>query len=81
MQSKPLGGFYTGYDYGFGPVNSSTNTETTCLCLMPYTVPQPPSFGGPVLMVLIIGAAATTGVMALYILTRRQAKPSSLLPA
>jgi glycosyltransferase involved in cell wall biosynthesis len=61
MQSRPLGGFYTGYDKGFNPLNSSTNTETTCLCLMPYTVPQPiqaPTLPGLMLTLVIISARA-----------------------
>jgi len=41
MQSPTLGGFYTGYNKNFDPDGTYTNTETTCLCLIPYTVPSP----------------------------------------
>jgi hypothetical protein len=73
MQSKLLGGFYTGYDKDFGPVNSSTNTETTCLFLMPYTVPPPRQASplpDPVLILAIIEAGAIVGSTTLYILRR-----------
>jgi hypothetical protein len=41
MQSPTLGGFYTHYDKNFEPNEATPNTETTCLCLIPYTMPPP----------------------------------------
>jgi len=73
MQSPTLGGFYTGYDKSFHPYETTPNTETTCLCLIPYTVP-PPIKTGPHLewYLLVLVFAVGLSIFAWYMYRRRE---------
>jgi hypothetical protein len=73
MQSPTLGGFYTHYDKNFEPNEATPNTETTCLCLIPYTIPPPTIPRDFTSVYIIILAVLTILFMSVYLYKKKLA--------